>query len=108
MKQMFCTQNHKTPTINISDWDKYYLHYCNKLNFFVDKLNDIMFKLPFFFSLVLNNLSHMGVCDVQIKKWKMFVHKPQPKKIHSVSGKVAFTIVEKGNVCIDSQFHIMS
>jgi hypothetical protein len=64
MKQMFWTQNHKTPMINNLDWDKYYLHYCKKLNFFVDKLNDTMFRLPLFFSLVFDNLSHTGVCDV--------------------------------------------
>jgi len=38
----------------------------------------------------------------------MFVHKPQPKKIHSISGKVALTIVEEGNVCINFQFQIIT
>jgi len=50
--------------ISILDWDKYYLHCHNQLNFFTDKLSDIMFKLPLLFSLVLDDLPHMEVCDV--------------------------------------------
>jgi hypothetical protein len=64
MKQMFYTQDQKTPMSSILDWDKYCLHYHKQLKFFMDKMSDIMLKLPLFFSLVLDNLPHMGVCDV--------------------------------------------
>jgi hypothetical protein len=64
MKQMFYTQDQKTPVTSIFDWDKYCFHYCRQLNFFVEELNDIMFRLPLFFFLVLNNVPHMGVCDI--------------------------------------------
>jgi len=38
----------------------------------------------------------------------MFVYKPQLKEIHNVNGKAAFTAVEEGNICIDSQFQIIT
>jgi hypothetical protein len=64
MKQMFCTQDQKTLVISILDWDKYCFHCRKQLKLFVDKMSDTMLKFPFFFSLILNNVPHMGLCDV--------------------------------------------
>ncbi len=61
---MFYIPDQKILVTSILDWDKYYFHCRKQLELFVDKMSDTMFKFPLFFFLVLDNVPHMGVCDV--------------------------------------------